>query len=104
MLANKVAVITGGGSGIGQATARLFSKHHALSVVIDQNAEAAEAVAAEIRRDGGEALAVSADVSQPEQVKAAFDHIYRHSARLDILVNNAGIYIFEDALNLQESD
>ena len=85
----KVALVTGGGSGIGAATARLLAEGGARVVVVDLNEGAAQAVTDEI---GGTAIA--ADVSQREQVEAfVADTVARHGG-LDILVNNAGVGCF----------
>ena len=104
MLKDKVAIITGGGSGIGRATAILFSRHGALSVILDQNAEASQRVTYEIEREGGRALAVCADVSSSSAVMAAFDQIRERTSKLNILVNNAGIYYFKTAVTLDEPE
>jgi 2-keto-3-deoxy-L-fuconate dehydrogenase len=104
MLTNKVAVITGGGSGIGRGIARAFSKHQAHSMILDTNAEAAEAVAREITAEGGCARAVSVDVSCAARVRAAFEKVREHTAKVDILVNCAGIYVHKDAVTLEEAD
>src|SRR5579863_5423629 len=104
MLANKVALITGGGSGIGRATAITFSSQGAFTIILDQNGEAAVAVAHEIRQAGGQAEAITADVSSAHQVLAAFDEIGRLTSRLHILVNSAGIYVFKNATTLEEAD
>jgi len=104
MLAGKVALITGGGSGIGRAIALAFTEQHALSVVLDQNVTAAEHVVEEIRQRGGEALAIQADVSSSAQMLSSFDTIRKHSGQLDILVNSAGMYIYKNAVTLEESE
>lgn len=104
MLSNKVAVITGGGSGIGRGIALAFSKCQAESIILDQNVEAAAAAVCEIKTAGGCARAVVADVSRAEQVTAAFEQIRQRTSMLDILVNCAGIYIHKDALTLDEQD
>jgi NAD(P)-dependent dehydrogenase (short-subunit alcohol dehydrogenase family) len=103
MLTDKVALITGGGSGIGRAIALAFSRQQALPIILDQNAAAAEAVAEEIRRTGAEAFAIHADVASSEQVSAAFEKIRAHTEKLDILVNSAGMYIYKNAMTLEES-
>ncbi len=103
MLTGKVALITGGGSGIGRAIALAFSKQQALSIILDQNAVAAEAVAEEIRQTGAEAFAIHADVASSDQVSAAFEKIREHTEKLDILVNSAGMYIYKNAMTLEES-
>jgi NAD(P)-dependent dehydrogenase (short-subunit alcohol dehydrogenase family) len=104
MLADKVALITGGGSGIGRSTAITFSSQGAFSIILDQNAEAAAAVAHEIQQAGGQAAALTADVSSAEQVVAAFDEVQRLTSSLHILVNSAGIYVFKNATTLEEAD
>jgi NAD(P)-dependent dehydrogenase (short-subunit alcohol dehydrogenase family) len=87
-LTGKVAVITGAGSGIGAATARLLARHGAKVHVADLNAGAAAAVAREI---GGAAVAHAVDVSRPEDVEALAKTVFDADGRVDILHNNAGI-------------
>jgi 3-oxoacyl-[acyl-carrier protein] reductase len=89
-LQDRVAVITGGGSGIGRAIALRFAQEGARVVVNDLKKDAAEKTAAEI--GGGHARAIAADVADSAQVRAMFEEVGRlHDGRLDILVNNAGI-------------
>ncbi len=90
-LKDKVVVITGAGSGIGEATAKLFGSHKAIIVVSDINLESAEKVANEIRNDGGNASALATDVTQFEQVKGLIQSAIAKHGRLDVMVNNAGI-------------
>lgn len=104
MLRNKVAVITGGGSGIGRATAIAFSSQGAFTIILDKSPEAAAAVADEIQQAGGQAGAVTADVSSADQVSAAFDEIRELTNNVHILVNSAGIYVFQNAITLEEAD
>lgn len=104
MLANKVALITGGGSGIGRSTAVTFSNEGAFTIILDRNGEAAAAVAHEIRQAGGHAEAVTADVSSAQQVSAAFAELRKLTSSLHILVNSAGIYVFKNATTLEEAD
>jgi len=87
-LTGKTAVITGAGSGIGAATARLLARHGAKVHVADINAAAAAAVAREI---GGGAVDHAVDVSRPEEVEALAKTVYDDGGRVDILHNNAGI-------------
>ncbi|TLP70674.1 SDR family NAD(P)-dependent oxidoreductase [Maribacter sp. ACAM166] len=90
-LKDKVVVITGAGSGIGAATAKLFGVHKAIVVVSDINLESAENVADEIRNEGGRALALVADVTQFDQVKELLQTVIKKQGSLDVMVNNAGI-------------
>jgi NAD(P)-dependent dehydrogenase (short-subunit alcohol dehydrogenase family) len=85
-LKDRVAVITGGGSGIGLATARRFTAEGAKVVVVDLNVEAGEAAAKEV---GGEFI--PADVSVEESVAELFDGVVDRHGRIDIAFNNAGI-------------
>jgi 2-keto-3-deoxy-L-fuconate dehydrogenase len=86
-LADKIAVITGGGSGIGKAIALLFAKQGAAVHILELNAAAAAETVNEIEALGARAQAYSCDVSRQEQVLEIFNQI----GHLDILVNNAGI-------------
>ena len=103
-LTNKVSIVTGAGAGIGQATALLFAHKGARVVVADNDAAAGASTVALIRKAGGEATFVQADVSKAadaeKMVKTAVDTY----GRLDILVNNAGIYTKGDVVNTAESD
>jgi NAD(P)-dependent dehydrogenase (short-subunit alcohol dehydrogenase family) len=87
-LTGKIAVVTGAGSGIGAATARLLARHGAKVHVADINGEAAAAVAREI---GGGATDHAVDVSRPEEVEALAKAVFDGDSRVDILHNNAGI-------------
>lgn len=104
MLQDKVALITGGGSGIGRSIGITFSKQGAFSILLDQNAEAAAKVAGEIERSGGRAAAVQADVSSSAEVAAAFGEIAKMTSKLHVLVNSAGIYVFKNAVTLEEPE
>jgi rhamnulose-1-phosphate aldolase/alcohol dehydrogenase len=86
-LARQVAVITGGGSGIGAATARAMAKEGAEVAILDRDLEAAKAVAKKI---GGKALPVECDVTNPQNVRAAFDAVVSAFGGVDIVVSNAG--------------
>jgi NAD(P)-dependent dehydrogenase (short-subunit alcohol dehydrogenase family) len=90
-LAGKIAVITGAGSGIGAATARLLAARGAKVHLADLNADAAEAVARHIRQAGGTAEAHAVDVADPAAVEALAKAVYDADGRVDILHNNAGI-------------
>jgi NAD(P)-dependent dehydrogenase (short-subunit alcohol dehydrogenase family) len=90
-LVNKVALITGAGSGIGRETALLFSREGARVVVVDVKNEAGEAVVEELRSAGGEAIYVHADVSKAADAEAMVCAAEERFGRLDVLFNNAGI-------------
>lgn len=87
----KVALVTGGGSGIGEATAKLFALGGAQVVLADMNMKGAERVAAEITNTGGSAAAVEANVADPASVEAMVKFAVDTFGGLDIAVNNAGI-------------
>ena len=90
-LANKIALITGGGSGLGREMALTFAREGAKVGVNDVRPEAAHNVATEIARAGGRAQAMVADVSDSAAVKKMFEEFLAVFGTIDILVNNAGI-------------
>ena len=90
-LEGRVALITGAGSGIGEATARRFAREGAVVVVNDVDVERARSVATELQRGGARALSVAADVTRRADVEAMVTHVVGEFGRLDVLVNNAGI-------------
>ncbi len=90
-LDNRVALITGAGSGIGRAIALLFAQEGASVIVNDVNSRAADDTIQQMSSGKDKAWAAVADVSDSAQVKQMFADITAHHARLDILVNNAGI-------------
>jgi 2-keto-3-deoxy-L-fuconate dehydrogenase len=90
-LREKVAVVTGAGSGIGAAIARLFARQQARVVVLDRDEGAARRTADEISGAGGRAAALACDVADGGRVARAFERIFTEQDRVDILVNNAGI-------------
>jgi NAD(P)-dependent dehydrogenase (short-subunit alcohol dehydrogenase family) len=90
-LENKVALITGGGEGIGKATALLFARQGAKVAVLGRHRENLDPVVAEITRGGGEAIPVCADISQPDEMKAAIAEIVERWGQLDVVFANAGI-------------
>jgi 3-oxoacyl-[acyl-carrier protein] reductase len=89
---NKVAVVTGSGGGIGQAYAEALARDGAAVVVADINADAAEGVAKQIVSDGGTAISVPVDVSDPESANAMADRTLAEFGGIDYLVNNAAIF------------
>ena len=88
---NKVAMVTGAGSGIGSAMARRFAEEGATVVVADIDEKAAGQVAAAIEKDGGTAVAVQQDVGDPASVEKSVAFAVQKFGRLDVAVNNAGI-------------
>ncbi|GLB49219.1 SDR family NAD(P)-dependent oxidoreductase [Neptunitalea lumnitzerae] len=91
ILDNKVAIITGAGSGIGKATATLFAENGAKVVVTDVNEEHGKQVVEDIKTKGGEAIFVKADTSKPEDSERTVNEAVKTFGKLDIAVNNAGI-------------
>ena len=88
---SRVAIITGGGSGIGEACSRLFAERGAQVAIVDIHEKAAGAVAAEITQQGGKAQAFPADVSSPQEVQKTIRRVVEAFGGVHILVNNAGI-------------
>ncbi len=93
LLSDRVAVITGGGGGIGAAAARLFAAHGARVVVAEIDEERGHAVVDGIRGDGGAATLVVTDVRDPGQVVALRDRVLDAHSHIDVLVNNVGHYV-----------
>ncbi len=89
-LAGKVAIVTGGGGGIGAASCKMLSAAGAKVVVSDYNLETAQAVAAEIESDGGEAIAIDCDVTNDAALVKLTDETVAKWGRIDVLVNNVG--------------
>src|SRR3954466_1463496 len=87
----KVALVTGGGNGIGRAASVAFARYGAKVAVVDRDAAGAEATAGIIRQNGGDALAVTADVTRSADVKAYVKAALDKFGRIDCFFNNAGI-------------
>ena len=90
-LDGKVAIITGGNSGVGEATAELFAKEGAKVVITARRVDKLEAVATKIRENGGEVFAVPCDVSDANAVNQMVEKVVEKYGKIDVLVNNAGV-------------
>lgn len=101
---NKVALVTGGGGGIGSAIARRFASEGAHALVTDVNGEAAETVAADICASGHKASAITVDIARAEECRALVASALSAHGRIDILVNNAGINRRGNILAITEDD
>ena len=103
-LKDRVALITGGTSGIGEATALLFSAEGASVAITGRNASRGAAVVERIVQNGGKAIFIRADVSLAEDCRRAVDETVRAFGRLDILFNNAGVFYPQTALECSERE
>jgi 3-oxoacyl-[acyl-carrier protein] reductase len=100
-LAGKVAVVTGASKGIGASIAQHFAAEGAAVVVnYSSSKEGADRVVAEIKKKGGQAIAVQANVAKPADIERLFAETKKAFDKLDILVNNAGIYEFSPLENI----
>jgi NAD(P)-dependent dehydrogenase (short-subunit alcohol dehydrogenase family) len=93
LLNDRIAVVTGGGGGIGAATARLFADHGAQVVIADIDAELAQLSAEEITASGGSAFAAATDVRDAGQVADLARSVLERHGRVDVLVNNVGHWL-----------
>jgi NAD(P)-dependent dehydrogenase (short-subunit alcohol dehydrogenase family) len=103
-LRDRVSVVTGGASGIGEATARLFAAEGAIVHVMDLDGAGATRVVTDITGASGRAFAHEVDVADEAAVTRAFDAVKKASHRLDVLVNSAGIAHVGTLLSTNESD
>jgi NAD(P)-dependent dehydrogenase (short-subunit alcohol dehydrogenase family) len=103
-LEEKVALITGAGSGIGREAALLFAKEGAKVVAVDMNDAAGKETAAAIEKDGGRAVFVHADVSRSADVEAMIAAAKKTYGRLNVLFNNAGIFPANDGSVLETDE
>ena len=90
-LAGKIAIVTGSSSGIGKAIALTFGKEGAAVVIAARRKDLCEKTVAQIRKEGGDAMAIQTDVTDEAQVERLITETVKRYGRLDLLVNNAGI-------------
>jgi NAD(P)-dependent dehydrogenase (short-subunit alcohol dehydrogenase family) len=102
--AAKVIMVTGGGSGIGRATALLFGREHAQVSVVDWNGPAARATASMIEEAGGKALPIEADVSKSEEVRKAVGTVIERYGRIDVLFACAAVQITKSTADTEEDE
>ena len=103
-LLNKVALITGGTSGIGEATALLFAKEGASVAITGRSEARGQAVAERILQSGGKAIFIPADVRQAGHCQRAVDGAIQAFGKLDILFNNAGVFYPHTAVDCSEEE
>jgi len=100
-LQDRVCLVTGGGSGIGRVTCRVFAREGARLALADKNPAAAEETG---RLAGNEPLVLHADMGRPEEVRRMIDDTLAHYGRLDVLVNNAGYGIAGTVVDTSEAE
>ncbi|VWX38637.1 SDR family NAD(P)-dependent oxidoreductase [Exiguobacterium oxidotolerans] len=103
-LEEKITLITGAGSGMGEATTLAFAREGAIVIATDINEEAVRSVVKQIHLAGGQAYALHHDVASRASWKAVFEMVDREFSRLDVLVNNAGIALSTPFLEQDETD
>ena len=91
-LDKKVAIVTGGATGIGEAISKKFAAEGAKVLVVGMRQDPVKEVISDIKKAKGEAIGFSADISSEEDAKEAIETAVKHWGRLDILINNAGVY------------
>ena len=103
-LAGKVALISGGATGMGGASSKLFAAEGAKVAIVDRNLEAAQATVAEIVRAGGQAIALQADVSKADEVNAAVAAAQKAFGSISVLFNHAGTIVIKPFLETTEEE
>ena len=102
--AGKAVVVTGAGSGIGKATARLFAREGAKVAVVDMNVDAAHETAASIVNDGGESIAITCDISSEPQVQEMIGATVNQLGAIHVLVNNAARFLYKGGSDAGKQD
>jgi len=103
-LENRAALVTGGTSGIGEATCLLFGREGASVAVVGRNTERGKSVAKRISDAGGDAIFIQADVRKSDDCRTAVDRTLETFGRLDVLFNNAGSYYQNDVVGCTEQE
>ena len=103
MLKDRVALITGAATGIGESVARLFAQHGAHVHLLDRDLEGCRKVATEIATGGGTAYATGGDVRNAADIQPWVQSAFDRHGRIDILINNAGIYPRQEFLGMSEA-
>lgn len=104
-LNNKVAVVTGGGRGLGEAICDGLAEYGANIAVIDIDKKSAEMTASKLKKAyGHDVLAVTLDITNPSEIKTGMADIYQHFGQIDILVNNAGVVDRHTIIEVEEKD
>ncbi len=103
-LEKRVALVTGGGDGIGKAISKILSKQGATVYILDVNEETGGRTAAEIIGENNQAYFIKCDVSNQQEVKKNIEEIYAKESKIDILINNAGIAHIGNAENTSQED
>jgi NAD(P)-dependent dehydrogenase (short-subunit alcohol dehydrogenase family) len=103
-LANKVALITGGTSGIGESSALLFAREGAKVAISGRNENRGHAVTEQILKASGQAIFIRTDVRKSEECQRAVDETVRAFGRLDVLFNNAGVFYPHTAVDCTEEE
>jgi len=103
-LENRAALVTGGTSGIGEATCLLFGREGASVAVVGRNTERGKSVAKRISDAGGKAIFIQADVRKSDDCRTAVDRTLETFGRLDVLFNNAGSYYQNDVVGCTEQE
>ena len=99
-----IALVTGGGSGIGRATCLQLAREGARVAVVDIDRDAGMLTVSQIEKAGGEAMFLRADVSESSDVRGVINRLLEVWGRIDVLVNNAGIMRFQPVVDLGEDD
>jgi len=94
-LLGQVSIVTGGGAGIGQATAEFFAEEGSKVVVVDVDVAGGESTVEAIRKKGGDALFIRADVTSDAECRKIADDTFAHYGKIDILINNAAIFVLK---------